>query len=69
MKTRLAAVLSVALLATTLAGCSNDPSKPSGDATGTFRVVTVNVDGRDIRCVTWKDGHGGGISCNWQGTS
>lgn len=62
---RILAAATVALLA--LAGCGNDPKEPDGPS-GTFRVATVNVDGRDVRCITWEHGSGGGISCDWQAT-
>lgn len=66
-KTRITAIAASAALALgTLAGCGNDPDKPSGKPSGKFGVVTVNVDGRDVRCVTWKDGYGGGLDCDWE---
>lgn len=67
MKSRIA-TLAVALTLTlpTLAACGNDPKEPNGKPSGTFGVVTVNVDGRDVRCVTWKNGYAGGLDCDWE---
>jgi hypothetical protein len=63
-KTGMAAAAAVALLA--LTACGNDPKEPNGKPSGTFGVVTVNVDGRDVRCVTWKNGYAGGLDCDWE---
>jgi hypothetical protein len=50
----------------TLAACGNTPSNPEGPR-GAFRTAVVDVDGRKIPCITWKDGYAGGISCDWTG--
>lgn len=63
---RLAALIAAATVTcATVVACGNNPKKPSSKPEGTFTVVTVNVDGRDVRCVTWKNGHGGGLECDW----
>lgn len=31
----------------------------------TPKVITV--DGRDVTCVIYKSGNGGGLSCDWEG--
>lgn len=48
-----------------LAGCANSPTSPDGQPAGYFRTTTVKVGDREIPCITWKQGHGGGISCDW----
>lgn len=50
-----------------LTACSNDPSAPNTEPEGRFTVVTVDVNGRDVPCVTWKNGYAGGLDCDWSG--
>ncbi len=64
------ALTAAALLA--LTGCSTDdgttstPSQPgTEDGASTYTVMHVNVDGRDIPCITWKRYNAGGLSCDW----
>lgn len=57
-----AALILAALLA--VAGCGNDPSNPA-DADGYFSTTVVNVDGRQVPCITWSDPYRGGLSCDW----
>jgi len=60
---RVGALAVVAVFA--LAACGNDPAKPDTSPGGYFNVTTVNVNGRQIPCVTWKNGYAGGLSCDW----
>lgn len=63
-----AALTVAAVLAVTGCGDSdpaNGPANPDPSPGGYFRTVTVNVDGRQVPCVTWKQGYAGGISCDW----
>ena len=48
-----------------LTGCSEPPAKDPKVSTGSFKTTIVNVDGRDIPCITWILGYAGGISCDW----
>lgn len=66
-----ATLLLFAVLA--MAGCGNNPSdpdtSPGGSYTspgGSYGVTTVDVHGRNVTCVTWNNGYGGGISCDWE---
>ena len=63
-----AAALAVAALA--LAGCG-EPS-PEGstrvDTGGLGRArawVIETPDGRDVTCISWSAGRGGGVDCDW----
>lgn len=47
-----------------LTACGNDPQAPDGPR-GTFRTAEVKVGDRTVPCITWKDGYGGGVSCDW----
>jgi len=48
-----------------LAGCSNNSADPDKDPGGHFGVSEVNVDGRDVTCITFVNGYAGGVSCDW----
>ena len=63
-----------ALLALALAGCGghafldNNPASPDPAAGGWYGVTHVNVDGKMVPCVTWKNSYAGGISCDFAGS-
>lgn len=63
MKKKLITALVLCLIS--LTGCSEYPAKDPKVSTGSFKTTIVNVDGRDIPCITWKQGYAGGISCDW----
>ena len=63
MKKKLITALVLCLIS--LTGCSESPAKDPKVSTGSFKTTIVNVDGRDIPCITWNLGYGGGISCDW----
>lgn len=69
MNRNIRAALALVAAVLLLGGCSpiphNDPAKPDPNPGGWFGVVTVNVNGRQVPCVTWKNGNAGGISCDW----
>lgn len=57
-------IAAVCLLA---ASCGNSsPDVPSKAVSRTIDVQTVTVDGRLLNCAVYKDGYGGGVSCNWE---
>jgi hypothetical protein len=57
----------VAALLVSLTGCNQKPADDPGGPEGSFRVATVDVDGRQVVCITWADSYKGGISCDWEG--
>lgn len=67
---RTAAALTALLCAASLSGCS-EPEPPPADKptnpTG-FSVETINVNGRQVTCITWSDYKKGGLSCDWNPT-
>ena len=64
MKKKLITALVLCLIS--LTGCSAESSaKDPKVSTGSFKTTIVNVDGRDIPCITWQLGYSGGISCDW----
>ena len=63
MKKKLITALVLCLIS--LTGCSGSPAKDPKVSTGSFKTTIVNVDGRDIPCITWKQGNAGGLSCDW----
>lgn len=78
MKKKTTALLAIAA-ALTLGGCAAVPATGSGaDSTG-VSDPSSNVsydhweqhvdleDGRTVVCVTFKQGYGGGLSCDWAG--
>ena len=63
MKKKLITALVLCLIS--LTGCAESPTKDPKVSTGSFKTTIVNVDGRDIPCITWQLGYSGGISCDW----
>lgn len=45
----------------------NNPGTPDPAAGGWYGVADVNVHGKMVPCVTWKNGYAGGISCDFAG--
>lgn len=68
---QIASAIAVGALCVGLAGCDgnvlphNDPSDPDRNPGGWVGVTDVNVHGRTVPCVTWKNGYAGGISCDF----
>jgi hypothetical protein len=64
----------IGLLALALTACGghafldNSPTQPDPAAGGWYGVAHVNVDGKMVPCVTWKNGYAGGISCDFAGS-
>lgn len=56
-------VLGASAIALALSGCS-DGSDTNDSAY--MRVETIEVDGKPLDCVAFKQGYGGGVSCNWE---
>ena len=65
MKKKLITALVLCLISLTGCSGSESPAKDPKVSTGSFKTTIVNVDGRDIPCITWKLGYAGGISCDW----
>lgn len=65
MNKRIAAVAAGAIaLMTALTACSAEYWDSTHENTLTPREITV--DGRDVICVIYKSGYGGGVSCDWE---
>lgn len=68
---RIVAAIAVGAVCLGLAGCDNksfldnDPAQPDNKAGGWYGATHVNFDGRQIPCITWKNGYAGGVSCDW----
>ena len=60
-------ITALVLCLISLTGCAGSGSTAPDPkvSTGSFKTTIVNVDGRDIPCITWKQGYAGGISCDW----
>ena len=52
-----------AMLALTACGAEDWDSTHENNLTP--KVITV--DGREVTCVLYKSGNGGGVSCDWEG--
>lgn len=50
--------------ALTLAACGAPADDPGSGRSG-FSVDQVDVNGRQVTCISWKSGYGGGLSCDW----
>ena len=48
----------------TLTACGAEDWDGTHENHLTPRVITV--DGRDVTCVIYKSGYGGGVSCDWE---
>lgn len=55
----------VIALALTLTACGAENWDSTHENNLTPKVITV--DGRDVTCVIYKSGNGGGVSCDWEG--
>lgn len=64
---RIAATIAAAALTLSLSSCTfdNSPAEPDTSSFGYYHTVDVNMHGRVIPCVTWKEGYAGGLSCDW----
>jgi hypothetical protein len=47
---------------------TNDPAQPDSQPGGWYKVIDVNVHGKMVPCVTWKQANAGGISCDFAGS-
>jgi hypothetical protein len=57
-----AVVAAVLLLALVACGTAQNPGSGRG---GTVNVFDVDVRGRQVTCVSWGWGNGGGLDCDW----
>lgn len=57
--------IAAVVLALALVGCGN-PADDPGSGRGGFKIDVVNVDGRQVTCITWHGGYPGGMSCDWR---
>lgn len=55
-------VLVASVIALALAGCSDGSDT---DGSRDMWVDTIEVEGKPLDCVAFKNGYGGGVSCNW----
>lgn len=62
---RVRLLLGSVMLAVILTGCSTSNTDVSDDASGTYDVITVDVNGKRVTCITWNDDREGGLSCDW----
>lgn len=63
-------VATLAILTTlALTGCTNAPTAEPAPATNDsqyhWEQRVILEDGRTVVCVTYKQGYGGGLSCDW----
>ena len=63
MTKRIAAAGAIAVMLT-LTACAGEEWDPTDESHFTPQVITV--DGREVKCVLYRMGHAGGLSCDWE---
>lgn len=66
MTKRITTAAGAIALALTLTACSAETLDSTHENKLTPRVITV--DDREVTCVIYKPGSGGGVSCDWEGS-
>ena len=66
MTKRITAAAGTIALALTLTACSAEDWDNTHENHLTPKVITV--DDREVTCVIYKAGNGGGVSCDWEGS-
>lgn len=58
-------ILAVIVLALSACAPAHDPSAPPGDTLLIKEYQVKLHDGSEVTCLAYKDGYGGGLSCDW----